>query len=142
MEAAAAGCIFCEGRWPHQEALYEDDFWSLRALDGPPGWAVLWLRRHAEDITELTAEELASIGPVLARVCGGIRDAAEVDRVYINVFGETNRHLHIVLVARGEEIPPEYRGPAMLANMGELPTDDARAAEVARTLQRSLRESG
>jgi diadenosine tetraphosphate (Ap4A) HIT family hydrolase len=131
-------CVFCDGAWPHRNPLYEDEHWSLRGLDGPPGWAVLWLRRHAEAITELTEDEQASLGPVVARISEAITEAAGAERVYVNVWGEENRHFHVVLLARGREIPPELRGPAMMAQAAQLPRDDDHARAVRERIRTRL----
>src|SRR3954452_24262338 len=125
---SAMGCVFCEDRWPHREPLYEDEHWSLRGLDGPPRFTVLWLRPRAESITELTDDELTSLGPVIARVTAAIEAAAGAERVYVSAYCDGHRHYHVSLIARAPEVPEELRGPALLANLPTLPRDDARAA--------------
>jgi diadenosine tetraphosphate (Ap4A) HIT family hydrolase len=133
-----AACVFCDDAWPYREAIYEDEQWSLRGLDGPAGWSVLWLRRHAESITELTATEQQSLGPLVARISAAIEEAAGAERVYVNVYGDTHRHFHVVLLARGPDVPPDLRGPAMLPNASRLARDDERAERVRDQIQSML----
>lgn len=130
-------CSYCDGRL-EGDALYEDGLWSLRPLGAQPGRAVLWARRHAEAIERLTDDELRSLGPLLARCSQALRAAADAEKVYLTVFGEAEPHFHVVLAARGADVPPQRRGAALLVPGAAEGGDPARAAQVAQAIRRRL----
>jgi diadenosine tetraphosphate (Ap4A) HIT family hydrolase len=124
----ASSCPFCAGG-ANGETLFEDDTWALQGFGDVPGWAILWLRRHAEGIEELTPAELGSLGPTVERVSAAIRRATGAERVYLQVYGEAAPHFHVVLLARGSGVTAAHRGPALLANaVAYADADAARSA--------------
>ena len=64
-----------------------------------------------------------------ARLSGAIEQATGAERVYLQVYGETFRHWHVLLSARGAEIPLEHRHAAFHPHMSEYV--DVAAAEAA-----------
>ena len=120
--------------------MYEDEHWSLRSLDGgAAGWLVLWLRRHAPDITQLTAAEQASLGPTLARVCAAVRTATASERVHLQVVGERVEHFHVMVLARTAAVADEHRGPGLLLRAAELRADDAERSRALAAIGGALR---
>jgi diadenosine tetraphosphate (Ap4A) HIT family hydrolase len=114
--------------------LFEDAHWLLEQLGDVPGWAVLWLKRHADGIGDLTAEELALVGPTLARVSSALREATGGEKVYLQVYGEAAPHFHVAMLTRGTGVHASHRGPALLANASAYADPDATrtAAEAVR----------
>lgn len=117
--------------------IFEDDVWLLQPLGDVPGWAVLWLKRHANGIAELTDPELALLGPTLARVSSALQNATGAEKVYLQVYGEAASHFHVVFLARGAEVEPSHRGPALLAN-GPAYADPAAARTAHDTVRARL----
>jgi diadenosine tetraphosphate (Ap4A) HIT family hydrolase len=119
--------------------IYRDGNWSVFAPAEfeVPGWLILQLRRHAEGAKGMSDEEASSFGPVLARVAAAVEEVAAAERVYTVAFGENSAHWHVLLAARGAQVPPEQRGPNLLANWQEL-VDPDRAHSVATDLRKLL----
>jgi diadenosine tetraphosphate (Ap4A) HIT family hydrolase len=101
------------------------------------GWVVVYLRRHAAGLTDMSAAELRSMGPTLATAASAIERVLEPERVYSLMFGENVPHVHVVLVPRGKDVPPEHRSAALHVN-AKLYADPQRAQEVAQRIRRAL----
>ena len=95
-----------------------------------PGWLFLALRRHAEGPMSMNPAEAAAFGPLLVDLTGRLQRATGAERVYVVAYGELFPHWHCLLSARGADIPPELRGPALFLRRDEL-RDAAEAAAVA-----------
>jgi diadenosine tetraphosphate (Ap4A) HIT family hydrolase len=110
---------------------YADRSWVGGTLAGleVPGWVVLGLRRHADDAAPLTSEEAADLGPAIRRVSAAIVEATGAERVYLQAYGERETHWHLLISARGAEIPPEHRHVAFFTHRDEY-IDEAAAAAV------------
>lgn len=139
---AGSECTVCsfmasppEGGW-----YAETDLWRV----GPhpsaktPGWICAFLKRHAEGLTEMNAEELASMGPVLGEAAAALTEVTSPERVYMMLFGENAPHVHIVLMPRGKDVPPEHRSSSLHVN-GKLYADpeayEATGAKIRATMQ-------
>jgi diadenosine tetraphosphate (Ap4A) HIT family hydrolase len=89
------------------EAL--DAHWTLNANVERPErpWFVLQLRRHCEDLSDLTGAERESLGRWLA-ACSDAMRALELARVYSLYLndGGVQRHVHFHLIGRiaGERV--------------------------------------
>lgn len=118
-----AGCVLCQGRAGDEQMLrvevWEDELWRLTMAiaSETPGFSYLEPKRHITDITRLDGPEAATLGTTLARMTAALRDATQVERVYIYVFGDGIAHLHLHLA-------PHRPGDALTDQMirGELTT--------------------
>lgn len=118
-----AGCVLCQGRAGDEQMLrvevWEDELWRLTMAiaSETPGFSYLEPKRHITDITRLDGPEAATLGTTLARMTAALRDATQVERVYIYVFGDGIAHLHLHLA-------PHRPGDALNDQMirGELTT--------------------
>jgi diadenosine tetraphosphate (Ap4A) HIT family hydrolase len=119
--------------------LYADNQWCVGGLNGLeiPGWVALSLRRHAVGIDSLLPGELATFGPVLAKVTAALRDVTSAEKVYFASFGENMPHFHVLLMSRSASIPPNHRGSAFQPNAAVYRDPDA-ALEAARRLREKL----
>jgi diadenosine tetraphosphate (Ap4A) HIT family hydrolase len=102
--------------------VHEDEYWHVDHAISPPfskGWLIVKPKRHVESVGDLSAEEAASLGPLLKRVCAAVERALGAERVYVCSFGEEVRHVHFHVVPRTQEMPPN--GPLLLP---ELFSDD------------------
>jgi len=104
-------CLICSMEETDPAArVFADELWAAEVAPGyeVPGWFFLRARRHAERLTGAPA-------------------------VYLLSFGENYRHFHALVAARGDQVPPESRGWALLrllATGRDIPAARARAGEV------------
>lgn len=99
--------------------VFSDDLWAAEVPAGAevPGWFFLRTRRHAEAITGLNDAELASFGTHAQDMVAAVERATEAPRVYMMAFGENHQHFHLMITARGEEIPAEFRSAKIMGLM-------------------------
>jgi diadenosine tetraphosphate (Ap4A) HIT family hydrolase len=104
-----------------------------------PGQVVIQLRRHVGWITDMTSEELESLGPVLALVTRAVDAQTHPERVYYSCFAEAVPHVHFMLTPRGAEIAQQHRGAALLTHaVAELYSDPAMADDVSERIRAGL----
>jgi diadenosine tetraphosphate (Ap4A) HIT family hydrolase len=111
------GCQLCDyGRT--NDWLYTDDFWLIGPGPGAeqPGWTFLQLRRHAEGLPGLRAEELESFGPIAAHLSEALVSVANAEKVYFLTFLEHYHHFHVLFIPRAASVPVEHRGFGLFAN--------------------------
>ncbi len=101
--------------------VFRDSLWAAEVAPGyeVPGWFILRARRHAERITGLDDDELASMGGRTRDLVAAVTEATGAPATYLMVFGENYPHFHILVAARGEQVPPELRGASILRLRGE-----------------------
>lgn len=136
-------CVLCRrlhapepppGGW-----LLRDEQWAAAVMPGAevPGWVVLQPVRHAERIWELDEQALAALGPVVARLSEAIAGARDAAKVYLGAFGERIPHWHLIVAPPPDGLAPSRRGPALLADFGDL-VDPPAAAETAALIAERL----
>jgi diadenosine tetraphosphate (Ap4A) HIT family hydrolase len=121
MTSTEADCIVCRGAEAdtelHRVQVWENDLWRLTlSLDAEVlGLGYLEPKRHIADFTALDGAEARTLGPVLARVTRVLKEETGADLVYVYVFGDDIRHLHIHLA-------PHVPGDALSTQMirGEI----------------------
>ena len=118
--------------------IYQDSLWSVGPMATAPGWLILQVRRHAEGVTALNEQELATLGPLLARVAGALQRVTGAERIYQQAYGENSPHYHIAMIPRGSDIPAEHRGPALLMHLSDYDGQSERAETIAETLRHEL----
>jgi histidine triad (HIT) family protein len=72
------------------------------------GHLVVEPRRHLRELGELTGEEAASFGRLVARAAAALTEAAGAEHVYSAVIGHGVEHLHLHLIPRYPGTPREY----------------------------------
>jgi diadenosine tetraphosphate (Ap4A) HIT family hydrolase len=123
--------------------VFIDDLWAAEVAPGyeVPGWFFLRARRHAEKLTGLDDAETAALGRRARDLATAVERVIGAPAVYLLSFGENYRHFHALVAARGEEVPPESRGWALLrllADGRDVPAAQALAGEVRRAYERIL----
>jgi diadenosine tetraphosphate (Ap4A) HIT family hydrolase len=103
-----------------------------------PGWLVLVLKRHAEALHDLSAEETAEMGDLIRRSCLVLREVTGCQKEYVSLYAEAPHfaHLHIHIVPRAADLPDNLRGPRVF---GLLTAENAVAPEVVRARSEELR---
>src|SRR5699024_10085874 len=98
------------------DRIFLNNHWAAEIPPGTevPGWFYLRTRRHADKVTGLNKEELASLGRNLQDLVSAVERATGAPAVYMLAFGENHRHFHILVTARGEDVPLSERGGAIV----------------------------
>lgn len=127
MADARTSCVLCEELASTEPDPIAVGFWSVVPTPGPavPGWYLLVLHRHVEDLADLSTAEAGSLGPTLAAVSTALRRTTDAARVYVASFGENQPHVHFLVAARPSE--ERRRGASLLLARSEL-ADEERAA--------------
>ncbi|MEO6570671.1 MAG: hypothetical protein ABIO83_03920 [Ilumatobacteraceae bacterium] len=104
-----------------QRIVFRDGLWTAEVLPDyeVPGWFVLRCRRHADGIAELTDDEADTFGRRARDLIAAVDEVTGAPTTYIMGYGENHRHFHVLITARGDDIPPEQRG----GNIVQLRTD-------------------
>ena len=98
-----ADCLLCDADRAaadlNREVVWEDDLWRLSMTHRgyTTGFGYLEPKRHVPHVTDLSGDEAATFGPVLARCASALKEAAAADLVYVYVFGGGIPHLHVHL---------------------------------------------
>lgn len=115
-------CLICSMEETGAESrVFLDDLWAAEVAPGyeVPGWFFLRARRHAEKLTGLDDIEVATFGRHAHDLVTAVEQVTGAPAVYLLAFGESYRHFHALVAARGEEIPPARRGGALLGLLAE-----------------------
>ena len=112
----------------------ENEFWRVVPFlaPTPPGVVIVHLRRHAAGLSDMRTEELQSLGPTLAAGTCAIERALQPERLYSVMFGEQIRHVHVVLMPRGKEVPVEHRSAALIVNQAHYMDPEAARQAIVR----------
>ena len=108
----------CIVRTPHWDVVHCNDT-SLE------GWIVLVVRRHVAAVAELTDDEAATLGPLVRDVSGVLHDVVGCEKTYVVQFAESreHRHVHVHVIPRDPDLPPEQRGPGIVQRLGVSDAD-------------------
>ena len=124
-------CLICQmDDIDESSIVFRDELWAAEVVPAfaVPGWFILRARRHAERITGLNDDELHSLARRARDLVGAVTDVTGAPATYLLVFGENYPHFHVVVTARGEDIPPHLRSGDIL----KLVPDHVNSTEAAR----------
>ncbi len=111
-----------DGKAPLWDEIYRSRFWDVVHAYNTSylGWLVLVLRRHAEAIAELTADEALELGALLQRVSLALKHELGCSKTYVMQFAESpdHPHVHFHVVARMPEQAPEDRAYHIFRHLG------------------------
>jgi diadenosine tetraphosphate (Ap4A) HIT family hydrolase len=134
-QAPMDACYSCEALHGERhispsQRIFEGRWWIVEHAwpTSLVGWVVLVVRRHATALHELTADEFAEMGTLLARTVRSLRAETGCVKEYLACFAEAEhfQHVHIHVVPRAAELPPDLQGPRVFALLN--PADGAQAA--------------
>jgi diadenosine tetraphosphate (Ap4A) HIT family hydrolase len=134
-------CFICRKHKDQEAAppggyILEDEHWLVCHAPtklGPLGTLFIESKRHFLDYSEMTVEESATLGNILRRVYGALREHTHAERIYQLTTMEGQPHFHSWLVPRRKE--DNERGLKFLAR------DDSCSEEDASVLAGKLREA-
>jgi diadenosine tetraphosphate (Ap4A) HIT family hydrolase len=104
-------CRACLDDVPEARRVYRDEHWRAHCLEGfaLAGTVLVVSNRHVDGLTGLNADELASFGPVMARISKALEDRpagapgygdGRVGRVHAHLWNDGGAHFHAWLVPR------------------------------------------
>ena len=98
-------------------------------------------RQHVASIAELNDEAAAELGPLIRDLSRGLTVAVGCEKTYVAQFAEhpLHRHVHVHVIPRAVDHPPELIGPHVFGAIG---VDDEQAVAASRmdVVARLLRE--
>ncbi len=96
--------------------VFLDELWAAEVAPGyeVPGWFFLRARRHAEKLTGLDDAETATFGRRAHDLASAVERVTGAPAVYLLSLGENYLHFHALVAARGDQVPPELRGWALI----------------------------
>jgi diadenosine tetraphosphate (Ap4A) HIT family hydrolase len=86
---------------------------------------VVVARRHITSLAELTDDEAAELGPLVRDLSQALEMVVGSTKTYLAQFAEhpDHRHVHLHVIPRSDELPPDSRGPGVFSRLG-LPERD------------------
>lgn len=122
-------CLMCDTRekLTDDKIVYRDATWTAASAIPVPGWILLFLNEHKEGAWELTEAEGEQLGRLTVMLTRSLRQVCQPERVYVMSAGETALHFHVMVMARGAQVPEEWRGGALINHSADLA--DAEEAE-------------
>ena len=104
-------CDACGQVDGHPREVYSDDLWRVMVLEDIAfaGACMLKPKRHVDGVAGLNAEELATFGPMVAKVTQALMDRPQggagfgdgrVGRVHGHLWNDGGAHLHMWLIPR------------------------------------------
>ena len=135
-EAECYSCqaLRCERRISPGQPIYDGQLWRVDHAwpTALVGWVALVLRRHATALHELTGDEFAEMGALLARTVQALHAETGCAKEYLACFAEADHfnHVHIHLVPRASDLAHELQGPRVFALLKPGEGETAPEAEV------------
>ncbi len=116
--AMSTGCYACDQSGvdaPFRERFVRRAGWRV-AHDfnsSLEGWLILAPLRHVQALDELTPEESTTLGELLRESSVALKTVTRCVKTYVMLFAEAEgfAHLHVHLVPRMGDQPPDRRGP-------------------------------
>jgi diadenosine tetraphosphate (Ap4A) HIT family hydrolase len=118
------GCPLCgTDAVPASRLIHGDRLWRVVHEPDPvvvPGKLYVTLQRHAESPAELTDDEAAALGPLLARVVAAVERETGAPRVHVGSYGEQVRHVHFHVTPRPAHWPKGNAPMTMASDLVSL----------------------
>jgi diadenosine tetraphosphate (Ap4A) HIT family hydrolase len=77
-------CEIVSGKRPSPGGvIYENKYWHVDSVARPVLWhgfLIIKLKRHCEQIAELTAEEASTLGPIIQTTCQALTETLHPDQ--------------------------------------------------------------
>ena len=94
--------------------IYDGKYWLVEHAYPVKtiGWLVIVLKRHAEALHELTAEEFGELGMIQSKVARFLFEELHSEKEYISCYAEQEHfhHIHFHIFARPSNLPEELKG--------------------------------
>jgi diadenosine tetraphosphate (Ap4A) HIT family hydrolase len=112
-------CLTCksnsgEKRISPGPTIFEGKYWFVEHAYPVKriGWLVIVLKRHAEALHELSAEEFTELGQIQSRITCLLFQELHPQKEYVICFGEAEHfaHIHFHVFAKPHDLPEELKG--------------------------------
>ena len=112
-------CLTCKSNSGEQRispgpTIYEGEYWMVEHAYPVKrvGWIVIVLKRHAEALHDLSAEEFAELGELQSQVTRFLFEELHYQKEYISCYGEAEgfAHIHFHVLAKPADLPEELKG--------------------------------
>ncbi|NYI80020.1 HIT family protein [Nocardioides panzhihuensis] len=130
---------------PPRESIVRTQHWRVgHAFNvSLPGWLVIAPIQHVVALDELPADAHVELGTLLGSLSAALRSVTGCVKTYVMQFSEAEgfEHLHVHLVPRMADQPPDLKGPNVFGYLTDDEGDGVTAAErdrVAIALQGAL----
>ncbi len=122
-----ADCQICSGAADAaftRRELWSNDLWrvTMHAARSLGGFCYIEPRRHIPSITDLSGDEAATFGPVIAAVTAALKAATKAHLIYVYIFGDHIAHLHVHLAPHNAQ--DRYCGEIIHGDVDETPMSD------------------
>lgn len=102
--------------------IYEGHYWFLEHAypTALKGWLVIVLKRHAEALHELTAEEFAELAAIQARATALLHTFLDCEKEYVMCLAESEGfyHIHVHVIPKPRDLPPEFKATRIFGLLG------------------------
>jgi diadenosine tetraphosphate (Ap4A) HIT family hydrolase len=131
-------CLTClsnsgEKRISPGKSIYEGTYWFVEHAYPvrQKGWVVIVLKRHAEALHDLTAEEFSELGVLQARLIKLLHETLNSEKEYVSCYAEKEgfRHVHLHVFAKPYDFPQELWGGGSF-NLLKISEDEAPRGEI------------
>jgi diadenosine tetraphosphate (Ap4A) HIT family hydrolase len=130
------------GDAPPWDAIHRAEHWDVAHAFGTSleGWLVLVVREHRSAVADLTDDEAAELGPLVRNVSRALHRVVGCAKTYVVQFAESaeHRHVHVHVVPRADDLPPEHWGPRVFDLLGvrhDQCVPESRMNEIAEALR-------
>ncbi|MBD2167951.1 HIT family protein [Calothrix membranacea FACHB-236] len=89
-------------------AIYEDNYWIVEHSLSPvllSGYLIIKLKRHCENLADLTLEEANALGPIIQKTCLALSRLMKPAKIHVCSWGEEVKHIHFHVIPRNEDMP-------------------------------------
>lgn len=96
------------------KTAYDGQYWMVEHAYPvkQKGWMVIVLKRHAEALHELTAEEFRELGMIQTRLSKLLHETLKCQKEYISCYAEKEHfhHIHFHVFAKPHDLPNKLLG--------------------------------
>ena len=112
-------CLTCKSNSGEQRispgpTIFEGEYWMVEHAYPVKrlGWLVIVLKRHAEALHNLSAEEFTELGKLQSQVIRFLFEVLHCQKEYISCYGEAEgfAHIHFHVFAKPADLPEELKG--------------------------------
>ncbi len=117
-------CLTCksnsgEKRISPGSTIYEGKYWFVEHAYPVKiiGWLVIVLKRHAEALHEMSAEEFSELAQIQAKLIPLLHEELHCEKEYVVCYAEMEgfHHIHFHVFAKPFDLPKEMKGGSSFA---------------------------